>query len=159
MKTELFETHFKLEETENAGFALPCGQKHFNTGLFNNDVNPIIMRFPYSSFSQTHIRNYQWYVWMEIIWCETSSGLPRKSSEIFGNLKACSDIFGHLRKFSEFSAQVFSDTYSKWTVIVGFSNSFDVIRVDGNHLMRSLAVYARGHIFHPFVIIEIKLKS
>lgn len=47
-------SQFTLEEIENAGFALPCGQKHFNTGLFNNDVNPIIMRFPYRSFPQTH---------------------------------------------------------------------------------------------------------
>ena len=36
-------------------------------------------------------------------WCiiETSSGLPRKSSEIFGNLRTSSEIFGNFRKFWE----------------------------------------------------------
>ena len=40
-------------------------------------------------------------------------------------------------------------------IVAVFFNSFGVIRVDGNHVMRSLAWCGPGLIFHPLVIIEL----
>ena len=78
---------------------------------------------------------YRWFRWYQVCllnctqirWCiiETSSGLPRKSSAIFGNLRTSSEILVNSRKmFGTFvwpSEQLWK-IFGKWSEIFGKSS-------------------------------------